>query len=240
MKTARRRSSAYGASAKIQRSSFTPCVFSISKVRGCFVDVEVHPTKSMTYRMGPTALNRQERFSNPRHSNPGDSRTKIRQHPYKCSASWKRWDQKPTVCFLTRGSPGVRVSDASEGRVEDLDDKDDFPFDMRCNEITIRIHFFGYDSSTDVEEKKRGKSEGCGIPSTRPMRLSTKIRNIPMTKGKLAEEVSKRIQSYVSCLNNHEWCRKQGETTLENMVITGLVNVSSSYWSPIIYIEQHS
>ena len=66
--------------------------------------------------------------------------SQVPQPPYICGTNQKNWEQKPSIYFLTRGSPGVMLPDAARGRVEDMDDKDSFPLDVDRGGITIRIH----------------------------------------------------------------------------------------------------
>ncbi|KAF9649065.1 hypothetical protein BDM02DRAFT_1982801 [Thelephora ganbajun] len=183
-----------------------------------------------------------------------DSRVMVPQHPYKCGTAQKNWDRKPSICFLARRSPGVRLIDALRGNFEEMDDKDHFPFDAYCTAITIRVHFRGYTSSTDVEKILKEQGEIDGRATARSMQLSTKNRGrkVPtdqMTKGELVKEVSKRIWWYISDLEKNgdlfpfddrvdeQWCLGQGRMKIERMVITELVHVSSGSWSPIIYVE---
>ncbi|KAF9649069.1 hypothetical protein BDM02DRAFT_3114398 [Thelephora ganbajun] len=183
-----------------------------------------------------------------------DSRVMVPQHPYKCGTAQKNWDRKPPVCFLTRRSPGVRLFDALRENFEEMDDKDHFPFDACCTAITIRVHFRGYTSSTDVEKILKEQGEIDGRATARSMQLSTKDhgRKVPtgqVTKSKLVKEVSKRIWWYISDLEKNgdlfpfddqvdeQWRLGQGRMKVEHMVITELVHVSSGSWSPIIYVE---
>ena len=71
---------------------------------------------------------------------PRPEKSRVPQLPYKCGTNQKNWEQKPSIYFLTRGSPGVRLPDAARGRVEDMDDKDSAPRDVGRGGITIRIH----------------------------------------------------------------------------------------------------
>jgi len=98
--------------------------------------------------------------------------------------------------------------------------------------------------------------------------LSTKNYRVPpdpVTKSKLAQEVSKRIQWHITDLRansdvrgysppshkftdvrqlfpfddrvDEKWRLGQGKMKFEHMVITELDNVSSGSWSPVIWIE---
>ncbi|KAF9649058.1 hypothetical protein BDM02DRAFT_1981895 [Thelephora ganbajun] len=177
-----------------------------------------------------------------------DSRVAVPQHPYRCGTTQKNWGRKPSIYFLTRHSPGVRLFDALHGNLE-MDDKDDFPFDACCTAITIRIHFTGYASSTNVEKILKGQGGSNGRETARSMRLSTKVLTGQITKGKLVKEVSKCVWWHISDLEKNgdlfpfddrvdeRWRLGQGRMKVEHMVITGLVNASYGSWSPIIYIE---
>ncbi|KAF9649063.1 hypothetical protein BDM02DRAFT_3114380 [Thelephora ganbajun] len=84
------------------------------------------------------------------------------------------------------------------------------------------------------------------------MQLSTKDYKAspgPVTKSKLVQEVAKRIQWHIADLEansdlfpfdlqvDERWRLGQGRMKVEHMVITGLINVSSGSWSPIICVE---
>jgi len=64
----------------------------------------------------------------------------IPQIPYTCGNTQKSWDQKPTILFFTRGRPGAKLSNVVNGDFKGIDDRDEFPFDVNCGRITIRIH----------------------------------------------------------------------------------------------------
>ncbi|KAF9649061.1 hypothetical protein BDM02DRAFT_1982172 [Thelephora ganbajun] len=183
-----------------------------------------------------------------------DSRVMVPQHPYRCGTAQKNWDRKPSICFLTQRNPGVRLIDALRGNFEEMDDKDHFPFETCCTAITIRIHFPGYTSNTDVEKILKEQGEIDGRATARSMQLSIRgyKRKVPtgqMTKSELAKEVSKRIWWHISDLEKNgdlfpfddrvdgQWRLGQGRMKVDHMVITELANVSSGSWSPVIYVE---
>ena len=115
---------------------------------------------------------------------------RVPQCPYKCGTNQRQWKQKPSICFRTRSSPGLRLPDAARGHVEDMDDKDDSPFDVEVGGITIRIHvsfqFYqslaitddvsciqlpGYESSTTVEKVLKEQHRIDGRPAARSMQV---------------------------------------------------------------------
>ncbi|KAF9649055.1 hypothetical protein BDM02DRAFT_1980966 [Thelephora ganbajun] len=124
-----------------------------------------------------------------------------------------------------------------------MDDKDHLPFDACCTAITVRIHFPGYTSSTNVEKRLKEQEESDGRATARSMQVCTnnhrhKVPTGQMTKSKLVEEVSKRIWWHISDLGeNRDWRLGQGRMKVQHMVITELIHVSSGSWSPIIYVE---
>lgn len=64
----------------------------------------------------------------------------VPQDPYWCGTTRRNWDKKSTIRFAMWGSPGVRLVDALRGNLDGLDDKNDFPFELWCNVVTIRLH----------------------------------------------------------------------------------------------------
>ena len=106
------------------------------------------------------------------------SRTVIPQPPYECGNTQKVQVRKPPILFFTGGNLGVKLPDAREGMLEDVNDRDEPPFDAACRGITIRIHVSpygyrvsdnsspcfqlpGYPSSTEVEKalKRSGRAK---------------------------------------------------------------------------------
>jgi len=157
------------------------------------------------------------------------------------------------------GCPGVKLVDALERRFEGIDNRDDFPFGEDCdfNGITIRIHFPGYPSSTEVEKKLNElvkDPDGDRKTKAKSMQLSTKNYKKPRgpaTRSKLVQEISKRIYWHIGDLLANadlfpfddgvgEMWRLDSEQgiKLEYMTITGLDNVSGGSWSPILWIDR--
>jgi hypothetical protein len=102
----------------------------------------------------------------------------IPQPPYECGNTQKVRVRGPPILFFTRDNLGVKLLDAQEGMLEDVNDRDQPPFDADCRGITIRIHvgpydhrvsdnsspyfqFPGYPSSTEVEKalKRSGRAK---------------------------------------------------------------------------------
>jgi len=178
---------------------------------------------------------------------PPLSREKIPQHHYKCGNTQKR-EQKQPIIFSKNGRPGVKLVDALDKRFEGVDDRDGCPFGEDCYGITIRIHFPGYLSNTEVERVLKIS----GRTRAKSMQVSTKdyrAERRPVNRERLVREVSKRINWHIEDLLKHgdlfpfddrvgeKWRLGQG-MKLEDMTVTGLDNVTHSSWSPVIWIDR--
>lgn len=139
------------------------------------------------------------------------------------------------------------------GNLEGVGDKDDFPFDVQCSTITIKMRFPGYASSTAVEKRLKAQKECEGRGTARSMQISTKnsdeVSPGSITKRELVRAVSKCIRRYIRTLEENVdlfpfdggvsecWRLGKGKMRLKYMVITRLDNVCPGCWSPVVYID---
>ncbi|KAF9791155.1 hypothetical protein BJ322DRAFT_1017718 [Thelephora terrestris] len=180
------------------------------------------------------------------------AREEVPQLRYTYGDTRKGWYKKPPVLFSRFGKSGVRLPNAYGVNFE-VDEGDSFPFGTNIRGITIRIHFPGYPSSTDVEKTLKELAKQGRRSKARSMQVSTKdyrVKAEPVTKRKLAQEVSKRVKWHIEDLMNNsdlfpfdcgvegKWCLGEGLMKFEYMTITAIENVSSGSWSPVIHVDK--
>ena len=117
-----------------------------------------------------------------------DSRAVVPHPPHRHPYTQRNWDRKRPILFSTWGHPGVKLSDALDGKFEGIDGRDCEPFNTNYSGITVRIHvgyrfidsgsvlsscvqFPGYPSSTDVEKTLKQWAEKGKRSKARSMRV---------------------------------------------------------------------
>ena len=64
----------------------------------------------------------------------------VPQERYICGNNQKDWRPKPSIFFSTKGKLGMKLLDAFHERFEEMDGRDDCPFEKEIRGITIRMH----------------------------------------------------------------------------------------------------